>query len=842
MRAPIALILMASAVCTSHAALPEGYETLYLNRHASTEVKAAAADLAGLMERQFGATPEIARVPLWGRGKGIVIGPEAQHAAFDQDPLTDEILIERTGHGLAIIGSDNTSTCFAIFRFAEEFLGWRYYQPGELGLERLDSAPETPSVDGSSSVLLLEKASYLSRNPSSMGRNLDGLDWQAWHGLRERFYYNHTLHRLLPPTEFDQHPEWFAKDENGKPMRPPYYPNVHGYNDHPDLSREEVRSWTIEKTLEALEAATPFKRATSTSEVTTNFPPVRQSPGMVSTSISLGDSFVFGSFDDDYPWKPDGYFRRWPDWSNHVFAYSNAVAEGIEQGLNSGTWGTGGRPDLYIGTLAYLNWENVPDFAIHPAIVPYLTFDRSQWYDAEAKADDLQTVSEWNQTAAPFLGTWDYLFGYGFLIPRSMQGIVSESIPALHARGVRAYFSQIAAIWPYDGHTNWLITRLLWNVDSDASALLNEYFREYYGPASEPMRAFFDRAESIWMQQTGSGWWLRYWKDPWQAGLWKQEDLAVCGNLLDQALGSAQTAQPSSDGLNPDRFAMRIEQTRVLFNLTQAFHQYQSLCWQLQVVDWDAAPRDRLIEAVQLAENAIAAKSRMAAARDAAVRQTPLASYCSDLEWVFRYDSLGASMANISRNLELRVKNDPTPAIQLNRLLSIWAQSQGMQWNTAAQMTWTQVLNDRSFAQVDNPRIWYRQFMDSENMEQAARDNPSGFIARNVRRGHLYQLFAAQPGDFYLGQVNVDTNQSLTGEVYIRLDFFNAEHKLLAESRRARIAPVEQAGSRQTLHALMQAPANAAYGRLFIRFYEMDQGSEAALDSAGVLQLESQAP
>ena len=35
----------------------------------------------------------------------------------------------------------------------------------------------------------------------------------------------------------------------------------------------------------------------------------------------------------------------------------------------------------------------------------------------------------------------------------------------------------------------------------------------------------------------------------------------------------------------------------------------------------------------------------------------------------------------------------------------------------------------------------------------------------------------------------------------------------------------------------MQAPAGAAYGRLFVRFYEMDQGSRADLFSAQVIDL-----
>ena len=837
------VLFLLAAIGSSQATLPDGFETLFLNRHASEEVEKAANDLAGLLERQFGTAPAVRRVPLWTGVRGIVIGPEPEHRSFDDNPLTDEILVERTHAGLFIFGSDNSSTCFAVYRFAEEFLGWRYYQPGKLGLERLDSSPEPPAVEGPAGVILHESADYFSRNLSSMGRGPGGPDWERWHGLRERFAYNHTLQRMLPPTEFDRNPDWFAKDAKGKPMRPPYYPKVHGYNDHPDLSKEAVRQWVIDGTLEEIEAATPFRREADEGDKE----PVRasrlqQSPGILSVSISLGDSFVFGNFNEDYRWNPISYFRRWPDWSNHVFAYSNAVAEGIQRGLESGYWGDGKPPEIYIGTLAYLNWENVPDFEIHPSIVPYLTFDRSQWYDVEAKADDLRNVSAWNESKAPFLGTWDYLFGYGFIIPRSMVGIVSESIPELHKIGVRAYFSQVAPIWPFDGHTNWLLSRLLWNINLDSEALTDEYFREFYGPAAGSMRAFFDQAEDIWMKQPGSGWWLRHWKDPWQAGLWDEQDLARGRDLLEQAQRDIESGEFPDDGLEPRRFADRIEPTRKLFEFTQAFHLYQSLCWKLQTVAWESVSRTELLDGIALAQAAVSARQHMVESRDAALCETALARYASDLEWVFRYDSLGAGIATLSRNTLLKTGGLSRLTRDLEQLLAAWGDSQGLQLQPDLAGSWTPVLNDEDFSNVDNPRIWHRQFMDSQNMVEKARQDPPGFIVRNVRRGHLYQLFKAIPGDLYLGEVSVKTAQSLTGEVYIRLDFFNDRHELLAESRRSRIAPVDLFGTDQTVRALMRAPAEAAYGRLFIRFYEMDPGSEAALDSAEVLHLESRDP
>lgn len=322
----LATLLLLATPLRAAAALPPGYETLYLFPEANRTVADAAGELAGLLERQYGSAPEVRRRPLMGAGPGIHIGPDPAAAAFDDDPLTDQIRIARTSNGLVISGSDNTATGFAVHRFAQDFLGWRRYQPGKLGLERIDHPPPAPPVEGPDEILLLETAAWHSRNPA-MGGGPEARHWGRWQGLRERFTYSHTLHRALPPTVFDIHPDWFARDARGRPMRPPYYPEVHGYNDHPDLSHPGVREHAVRSAIEVLASETALARPEDgPGPVPMNPFPVRQSPGIVSISIGLGDSFVFGHFPESYPWRPEGYFRRWPDWSNHVFAYSNAVA------------------------------------------------------------------------------------------------------------------------------------------------------------------------------------------------------------------------------------------------------------------------------------------------------------------------------------------------------------------------------------------------------------------------------------------------------------------------------------------------------------------------------------
>ncbi len=803
--------LLLGGLSALSADLPNGYDNLILGRNTSSEVTAAAGHLADFLELDFGKRPQIRHLPLAGRPDGILISADPGNSRFDFNALTDEILIERTKEGLSISGTDNTATCFAIYRFIERYLGWRCYAPGQLGLEKLDDPPQPPAGSGEPEILLYEKAKFYSRNLSGMSEGGHSINWRTWHGLRERFVFNHTLQQTLSPDLFESHPDWFAKDKQGKPMKPPFNYS-HGYNDHPDLSHPDVRSHVVQVTIDALEAS---------NEPAANsvYPPVLRSPGVISTSISLGDSFVFGQFPDSYSWNPDAYFRRWPDWANHVFDYSNEVAGRVKNWWYESFTRQSSDASLYIGALSYLNWENVPDFKVDRSIVPYLTYDRSQWYDPNARENDLALVSTWSTNGPEFLGTWDYLFGYGFLMPRSMVSIIGDSIPSLYDRGVRAYFSQVAAIWPYDAHTNYLAAQLLWDPDADVESLMHEFFNEYYGPASPQMRAFFSKAEAVWMNQAESGWWLRYWKDPWQAALWQDNDLFEMQRLLELAAANSSKFDEHSYStrLKPSRFHNRIRETAQLFNLTRLFVEYQKSCWKLQSHAWENASRKELRSGLKTVEECHTLRENLRSSAAHISIASPRINYAGELEWVFRYDALDATRKVIETRLE-------KPS------------------SIGADLTDYSVLKDKYFRKIDDPRIWHHQFMDSENHSRIVPRGGRGYLVKDTRRGHLYQLFRAEEGYDYLALLDLETAQSPTGEVYLEMDFFNAGNDRLGKSPRARIAPSGIYGEKQRIRSLMRAPAGSAYGRIKIRFYELDPGSQVKLEQIDVLELEPTGP
>ena len=352
------------------------------------------------------------------------------------------------------------------------------------------------------------------------------------------------------------------------------------------------------------------------------------------------------------------------------------------------------------------------------------------------------------------------------------------------------------------------------------------------------MKGFFDAAERTWMEQKGEGWWLRYWKNPWQAALWSDSTLREMQAHLDEATAQANMAEdsPPNDALSRTRFADRIHQTADLFQLTRTFIKFQKLSWTLQAKEWEQASSEELLVGLEIAEEAIETRARLVETSAEVRGRHPNSASAHDLSWVFRYDSIGGSLGAIALRIAELNLNSGTTLEMAGALVEKWNSALGYSGLPTFEIG-HQKLSDVGLAASGDRRVWRRQHLSSAGMEMDSDPKGSGFFAKNVRRGHIYQAFTAKGGHFYLGRLKLKSRQSPSGEVYIRLDFFDESGKLLVKSTRGRLAPVAEFGEFHNIRTLIKAPDSAAFGRLMIRFYEMDQGSRADLIHAEVQDL-----
>jgi hypothetical protein len=292
--------------------------------------------------------------------------------------------------------------------------------------------------------------------------------------------------------------------------------------------------------------------------------------------------------------------------------------------------------------------------------------------------------------------------------------------------------------------------------------------------------------------------------------------------------------------LRSSRFHVRVRETAQLFGLTRIFVEYQRSCWELQSIRWENADRPELLGGLDLIRRCLGYRNRLIRESASIAGGSGNLRHVNDLTWVFKYDSVGSSLAAIAMRLETIASDGKED----RDIISLWESWNRFHQTSTDPVTFNGIftLKADQFSRIEHPEIWHHQFMDSSGTLRHKAETDSGYIVENVRRGHVYRLFRAKAGNFYLGRLDLETSQSPTGEVYLEMDFFSSEHERLNGSPRSRISPTGLYGEKQRIRVLWQAPENTAYGRIKIRFYEMDQASRVFLDQLDILDLGTPSP
>ena len=127
---------------------------------------------------------------------------------------------------------------------------------------------------------------------------------------------------------------------------------------------------------------------------------------------------------------------------------------------------------------------------MHPQVIPFLTADRAQGYDAGFQREEFELQQRWAAAGPKRLGLYDYLFGEGYLIPRIHTRLLSANLRHARRAGFTDYFAQVNPNWGLDGPMPWLAAQLLLDPSQPESDLVDEYYRRYFQEVAKPMRLF----------------------------------------------------------------------------------------------------------------------------------------------------------------------------------------------------------------------------------------------------------------------------------------------------------------------------------------------------------------
>lgn len=169
-------------------------------------------------------------------------------------------------------------------------------------------------------------------------------------------------------------------------------------------------------------------------------------------------------------------------------------------------------PDKLVSCFAYGTYflppKKIKKFS--PNVVVGIVQNRGQMTNPEKKKWFDEIRAEWLKKVSTKLVIWDhYLYSRESSIynglPVYYPKTIAEDIKALKGKSygdfIEVTFAQKLAMHaPILNHLNVYVTaRLYWDPDRDINDLLDEYYKDFYGPVAEKMKAFVDYSEYNWL-------------------------------------------------------------------------------------------------------------------------------------------------------------------------------------------------------------------------------------------------------------------------------------------------------------------------------------------------------
>jgi hypothetical protein len=191
--------------------------------------------------------------------------------------------------------------------------------------------------------------------------------------------------------------------------------------------------------------------------------------------------------------------------SNRVFAFTNIIARKLAKAV----------PGAKVGLYAYSMHTEPPTLfhTLEPNVVVALA-NINSWTDwskpmldpnSPQNAKFVQLAREWKAISPHKLWMREYA-AYGWIGPVPMYRLLQKNIQAYEKMGMEGID------WP--GEANWgpqmlllyFKAQLQWNPDLDVAKELDLFYKNYYGPAAAPMKAYYETWMNAFENSTiGSG-------------------------------------------------------------------------------------------------------------------------------------------------------------------------------------------------------------------------------------------------------------------------------------------------------------------------------------------------
>jgi hypothetical protein len=167
-------------------------------------------------------------------------------------------------------------------------------------------------------------------------------------------------------------------------------------------------------------------------------------------------------------------------------------------------------PNKYVGTLAY-QYTRKPPENIKPnenVVIRLCSIECCFAHDFNSCPENQEFLSDIEQWSAisPHMYIWDYVVNFShYIMPYPNFDVLKSNIKTFRDNKSIGIMEQ-AAYQSRGGEfaelRSYIISKLLWNVDSDVDKVINDFMYGYYGRSGQYVREYFDLLQSLVKRDT----------------------------------------------------------------------------------------------------------------------------------------------------------------------------------------------------------------------------------------------------------------------------------------------------------------------------------------------------
>jgi len=434
-----------------------------VGKNASESEQWAAMELQHWLEKVSGAEFSIKTDDEERTEHEIIIGWNNHLLAsldgeFEKPADTDETFqYKNVGSNVLLWGGKERGSMYAVFSFLENELGCRWYTPDVTVIPSKEkftfnyfNTTESPTLQ------VRNDFYYEAFNPVWAARNkINGaMSLREQKGGVEGYWAVHTFYPFMPPAEFyTEHPE--------------YYSLIDGERIH-------ERAQLCLTNPNVLDIVTEKLRKT-----------MQENPDYLIYSVSQNDWRNPCQCD-----KCQAIAKKEGSEAGPIIWFVNQVAERIKDEF----------PDKYVGTLAY-QYTRKPPLNIVPhenVVVRFCSIECCFSHDFESCSQNdafLNDLEGW-AAIAPHMYIWDYVVNFShYILPYPNFKVLQSNIKTFidnKAIGIMEQAAYQSRGGEFAELRAYLIGKLLWNVNADVDAVINDFMFGYYGRSGQYVRAYFD--------------------------------------------------------------------------------------------------------------------------------------------------------------------------------------------------------------------------------------------------------------------------------------------------------------------------------------------------------------